>query len=69
MSVLGFSPDCVTGAEEDIVNHTSPRTFTKCLLMILSQFYVKTSLGGEKESIDDSKDIFIDAVGDDDNVL
>ena len=63
MSLLGFSPDCVTGAEEDIFNHARPLIFPKCLLIILPQeLYVKTM-----KSIDESKDKFEDVVGDDDD--
>ena len=58
MSILGFSPDCVTGAEEDMVNHASPMTFPKCHLSIFAQFSVKKFPGRENESIDDSKDKF-----------
>ena len=62
MSLLGFSPDCVTGAEEDIVNHARPIIFPTCLLIILPQeLCVKMSPGEDKKSK------FEDAVGDDDD--
>ena len=41
MSLLRFSPDCVTGAEEDIVNHARQVIFLKCLVMIHSEQFAE----------------------------